>query len=126
MLVCWLIVVDFLVIFSSSKDDTPADTPAPWHPFSKLTLLAQQLSSSVSHLGRAVQAASVRLSSSLSRSGSGGEARPGKFNFWAGTKGVGDKSSGGGHLEAAWSLSRPSAESPSDISLVGGTRVKKE
>ena len=28
-----LIVVEFIVIFLSSKDDTPADTPATWRPF---------------------------------------------------------------------------------------------
>ena len=88
ILVGWLIVVDFLVIFSSSKDDTPADTPAPWHPFSKLASLAQKLSSSGPHLGRAVQVASVPLSSSFSRSGLGGEARPVKFNLGVVTGGV--------------------------------------
>ena len=85
MLVCWVIVVDFLVIFLSSKDDTPADTPAPRRPFSQLTPLDQHLHTSCQPLGRAVQTASVRMSSSLLISVTGGEARPGKFNFGLGT-----------------------------------------
>ena len=40
MLVGWIIVVGFLVMFLSSKDDTQADTTAPWRPFSQLALLA--------------------------------------------------------------------------------------
>ena len=61
MLVDWIIVVDFIVMFSASKDDTPADTPSPKHPLLKLVSLAQNLHSSVPHLGRVVQAASVRM-----------------------------------------------------------------
>ena len=39
----FLIVVDFPVIFSLSKDDTPKDMPDPRRDFSQLSLLAQQL-----------------------------------------------------------------------------------
>ena len=59
MLVGWLIVVEFLVMFLSSNDDTPADKPTTWCPFSQLALFSQQPSTSVPPLGRAVQAASV-------------------------------------------------------------------
>ena len=45
MLICvlvgLLVVVDFLVMFLSSKDDTPADTLALRWPFSQLASLAQ-------------------------------------------------------------------------------------
>ena len=61
MLVGLLIVVDFLVIFLSSKYDTPVDTPAMCRHFSQLTLMAQQMRTSVPPLGRAVQAESVRM-----------------------------------------------------------------
>ena len=61
VLVGLLIVVDFLVMFLSSKDDTPADTPAPRRPFSQLALLAQQLRILGPSLGREVQTASVRM-----------------------------------------------------------------
>ena len=83
----FLIVVELLVIFLSLKDDIPVDTPAPGRNFSQLYLLDQQICTSVPPLGRAVQAASVRMLSSLSRSGLGGEARSGKFNFGVGTGG---------------------------------------
>ena len=76
MLLCvvfgWLIVVGFLVIFSSSKDDTSEDTPATRHPFSLLHSLVQQLRSSGPLLGWAVQAASSSVTTSLSRSVTGG------------------------------------------------------
>ena len=43
--------------------------------------MAQQLRTLVPPLGRAVKAESVRVSSSVSRSSPGGEARLDKFNF---------------------------------------------
>ena len=101
MLVGLLIVVDLLVMFFSSKDYTPADTSAPRRPFSQLASLTQQLRTSVPPLGRAVQLASVWISSSLSRSGPGVEAIPGKFNYWVGLGGGGGESSGDGGLEAS-------------------------
>ena len=76
-----LIVVAVLVIFLSSKDDTPADMPDPWRPFSQLALLAQQLCTSGPPLRRAVQAVSVQMSSLWSRCGPGGKSRLGTFNF---------------------------------------------
>ena len=100
MLVSFLIVIDTVVMFSSSKDDTPAGTLAPRWPFSQLALLAHQLRTPAPLISRAVQVASVRMSSSLSRSGPEGKARPGKFNFRVGTGEV-DESSGDGGLEAA-------------------------
>ena len=75
MLICvlvgGLIIVEFIVMFLLSKYDTPADTTNTRRPFSQLDLLAQQLRTSGPPLGRAVQAASVRMSSSFSRSGPG-------------------------------------------------------
>ena len=71
-------------MFSSSKDDTPADTPAAHQPFSQLVFLARQLRTLGIPLGQAVQLASVRISSSLSISGPGVEARLGKFDFGVG------------------------------------------
>ena len=61
MIVGLMIVVDFLVMFLSSKDETPADTLALRRPFSKIALLDQQLRTSLPPIGRAVQAASVRM-----------------------------------------------------------------
>ena len=84
-LVGFMVVIYFPVMFSSSNDDRPTDTPAPRRPFSKLASMAQQLRSLVPLLGRAVQAALVRMLSFLSRFGSGGKARLGKFNFGVGT-----------------------------------------
>ena len=81
MLFGLLIVVDFLVMFLSSSDDTPADTPAPHRPFSQLALLDQQLRILGPSLGREVQTASVRMSSSSSKSGTRGKSRSGKFIF---------------------------------------------
>ena len=81
MLVGFLTVFDFPVMFLSSKDDTPTDTPAPWRPFSKIYLLDQQLHTSGPPLGRAVQAVSVRMLYPLSRYGPWGEEIPGEFNF---------------------------------------------
>ena len=43
VIVGWLIVFYFLVIFLSSKYDTPADTTVMWSPFLQLYSLAQQL-----------------------------------------------------------------------------------
>ena len=123
MLVGLLIVVDFVVMFLSSQYDTPEDTLAQYRPFFKLAFLNQQLCTSSPALVREVQVASVRMSSSLSRSSPEGEARPGKFNFGVG-KGRGDESSGDGGFEAARLLFRTYVESPSNISLVGGTRVQ--
>ena len=37
------VVVDFLIMCLSSKDDTPAGTPTPRHTFLQLGFLAQQL-----------------------------------------------------------------------------------
>ena len=51
VLVGFMIVVDLPVMSSSSKDDTLTDTPAPWRPFSQLNFLAQQLRTSVPHIG---------------------------------------------------------------------------
>ena len=83
----------------------------------------QYLRTSGPPLGRAVQAESVRITSSLSISGPGVKARPGKFNFGMGTGGY--ESSGDGIFEAVQSLFRPDVESPSEMSLVGGTRGQK-
>ena len=51
VLVGFMIVFDLPVMSSSSKDDTLTDTPAPWRPFSQLNFLAQQLRTSVPHIG---------------------------------------------------------------------------
>ena len=82
-----LLIFYLLVIFLSSKDDTPADTPAPCRPFSQPSFLDQQLHTSGPTIGWAVQAASVHISSSLSRSVPGEDSRPGKFNFGVGMRG---------------------------------------
>ena len=74
-------------MFLSSKHDRTTYAPDPRRPFSRLALLAQQLCCSGPSLGRAVQAASVRISFYLSRYGPGGEVRPGKFNFGVGMGG---------------------------------------
>ena len=73
VLVGLLIVVDFLVMFLSSKDDTPADTPATWRPFSKLTSLARLLRSLEAPFKQAVQAASESVTIYLSQSVPGQE-----------------------------------------------------
>ena len=88
ILVGWMIVVEFLVMFFSSKYDTPVDTPTPLRYFLRLNLFDQQMRTSGPPLGRAVQAALVWMSYSLSRSGLVGEANPGKFDFGVGTGGV--------------------------------------
>ena len=72
VLVGWMVVVEFIVMFSSSKVNTRADPTDPRRPFSQLASLDQQLRTSVPPLGRAVQEASVWMSSSLSISGPGG------------------------------------------------------
>ena len=61
VLVGWLIVVDFIVMFFSSKDEIPADTPDPQRPFSQIASLDQQLRTSGPTLGWVVQMASVRM-----------------------------------------------------------------
>ena len=61
----WLIGVDFLVMFFSSKDDTLADTPDTRRPFLQLYLLAQQLRRLGPPLGRSIQAAYVSAKTSL-------------------------------------------------------------
>ena len=67
ILVGWLIVVDFLVMFSSSKDDTLADTPDTRRPFLQLASIEKQLHRLGPPLGRAVQMASVNVTASLSK-----------------------------------------------------------
>ena len=66
VIVGWLIVFNFLVIFFSSKDETPADTPATQIPFLQMDSLAQKLCILGPLLGRVVQAASVSVTNSLS------------------------------------------------------------
>ena len=107
-------------MFFLSKYDTTTDTPAPWQPFSQLTSLAQQLRTSGTPLGRAAQAVLVNMLYSLSRSGPGCKARPGKFSFGVGTGGEGE-SSGDGGLDVSRLLFRMEAESPSELLLVVGT-----
>ena len=72
MFVGLMIVVDCAVMFLSSKNDTPTDTPALQRPFSQIASLDQQLHTWVPPLGRAVQKVLVRMSSYLPRSGPGG------------------------------------------------------
>ena len=62
----WLIVVEFLVMFFSSKDDTPADIPALRRPFTQLALIDKQLRTSGQSIEAADQVASVLIPSSLS------------------------------------------------------------
>ena len=64
----WMFFFDFLVMFSSSKEDTPADTPAPLHPFLPLTSLAQNLRSLGTPIGQEVQAKSASVTTSLQQS----------------------------------------------------------
>ena len=85
MIVVLLVIVFGLVMFSSSKDEVLVDMMDPRRTFSKLDFMAQQLRTSGPPLGRAVQALPVWISSSLSISGIGGKAIPGKFNFGVGT-----------------------------------------
>ena len=61
VLVCFLVVVDLLVMFLLSKDNTPVDTLDLCWPFSRLALLAQQLCNSGPPLGWAVQTSSVQI-----------------------------------------------------------------
>ena len=65
MLVGWLIVADCLAVFTSSKDDTLADTLDLWRPFLQLGFLYQKLRTLGPPLWRAVQVASVHVLSSL-------------------------------------------------------------
>ena len=121
MLVGLLIVFDFPVMFFSSNDYIIMETSVPPRTFSQLASLDQQLRTSVPPLGKAVQEASGRMSSSLSRSGPGVQEIPGKFNFGV-SMGGGYESSGDGGLESDRSLFIPEAESLSGKSLVGGVR----
>ena len=57
VLVGWLNVVDFLVMFLLSKDDTPADVPDLCNPFSQLASHAQHMHTSGPPIGMAVQVA---------------------------------------------------------------------
>ena len=84
-----LIVVEFIVIFFSSKDDTPADMPATWRPFSKLTSLARLLRSLEAPFKQAVQAASESVTKSLSQSMPCRVKMAGKLNFRVVKRGVG-------------------------------------
>ena len=72
----------------SSKDDTLADTLTPRRRFLQLTPIDQQLSTSGPTLGRAVQAKSVWVTSSFSRSGLVVSTNPGKFKFGVSKGGV--------------------------------------
>ena len=89
MIVGWLIFVEFIVMFSSSKDNTPADTPNTRPPFFQMASLAQQICILGPPLGRAVQAASESMKTSFSLSVPGGKKMPGKFNFGVGRGGGG-------------------------------------
>ena len=62
-----IIFFDFLVIFLSSKDDTPAYTPAARRPFWQLSSLMQQLHISGPPLGQAFQAVSMGVTIYFSR-----------------------------------------------------------
>ena len=101
----------------------PTDTKAPCWPFSQLALLAQYLRSLGPPIRKAVQAELVRMLSFLSISGPWGKARPGNFNFGVVTGGE-DEYSGDGGVGEACSLFRTDAEYPSEMSLVGETRVR--
>ena len=61
MLVGCLIVVEFILMFLSSNNDTPSDTPTPQRPFSQPAPLGQQLLTPAPNLGKEVQAASVGM-----------------------------------------------------------------
>ena len=65
MIFGWLIVVDFLVIFSSSKGDTPADMSATRRPFLHLASLDQQLHRLWLLLGQAVKEESASVTTSF-------------------------------------------------------------
>ena len=67
MVVGWLIVVDFIFMFSSLKDDTSADNPATWCPFLQMDSLAQKLHGSGTPLGQEFKMASASVTTSLSR-----------------------------------------------------------
>ena len=77
-----------------------ADIPATWRPFSHLDSLSQQLHISGPPLGRAVQAESASVTTSLSLSVKGGATIRVSSNLgWV--RGVGgDEPSGDGRLEA--------------------------
>ena len=65
IIVGWLIVFNFLFIFLSSKDETPADMPATQILFLKLDSLVQHPCIFGPHLGQAFQVASVNVTTSL-------------------------------------------------------------
>ena len=69
LIACWSdnFFFDFLVIFLSSKDDTPAYTPAARRPFWQLSSLMQQLHISGPPLGQAFQAVSMGVTIYFSR-----------------------------------------------------------
>ena len=105
VIIGWMIVVDFLVVFSSSKDDTPVDTPATRRLFLRVDSLVQLLHISWPPLGRAVRAASASGTKSLSQSVPGKGGTQGKFNFGVSTGGrEGEESSRYGEMEAVISL----------------------
>ena len=81
VIVGWLIVVDLIVIFLSSKGDSTEDMPDRRQPFSQLASLVQQLCSSETLLGRSVKVASESLTTYLSCSVPGGIKVAGKFNL---------------------------------------------
>ena len=68
-------------MFFKSKNETPEDITDTRIPFSNTDSLAQQLCSFGPPLGRAVQAASVSVTTPFSRLVPGGEGMSGKFNF---------------------------------------------
>ena len=92
MIVCCLIFVDLIVMFSSSKDT--------WYPFLQLDSLAQQIRISGPPLEQGVQASSASMTIYLSQSVTGGatfcvSSTLGWVWGWGG-----DKPSGDGRLEA--------------------------
>ena len=96
-----MVVVDFLVMFLSSTDDTMADTPDMRRPLLHMASLVQQLCRSWPASGWAVQTESACVKTSLLLSVPVREKIPGKFNFGVGTGvGVGMNLSGYGGLEA--------------------------
>ena len=65
MIFGWLIYVDLLVMFFSSKGDTPADTSDTRRNLSQIASLDQQLRNSVPPLGQAIHAASESVITSF-------------------------------------------------------------
>ena len=79
---CWLVVIDLLFMFSSSKGDIHVDT------------LAQQLHSSGPLLGYSVQAALASVKNSLQCLVTGGGKFSGEFNFYVCNGGGGGNQAG--------------------------------